>query len=208
MSIFVLIIVLLLNVSSAYLRGKMNNRVSSIIRHVQEGSTVPKDVSWKIGRYEGPDKIWKWDNLTYDDIFKSKRIILFGLPGAFTPTCSSSHAPNYNKLAKYKKDLNIHDIYCISVNDPFVMTAWQEKLNAYNIKFIPDGNGEFTKKLGFLVDKSNINFSHRSWRYSIVVNDGIIEKLFLEENMGDNHDGDPFEVSDAFTMETYLMSKL
>ena len=122
------------------------------------------------------------------------------MPGAFTPTCSSTHVPRFNELAPVLKENGIEDIFCISVNDSFVMHAWQKEQAADNITFLPDGNGEFSEGLGLLVDKSNLGFGKRSWRYSMIVNDGVIEKMFIEPEK----DGDPFEVSDADTMLKYL----
>lgn len=141
-----------------------------------------------------------WKKWSSDDLFKGKKVVVFALPGAFTPTCSSTHLPRYNDLAATFKQIGVDDILCLSVNDAFVMNAWAEGQEAENITFIPDGNGEFSKEMGMLVDKSDIGFGPRSWRYSMVVNDGVIEKMFIEENVP----GDPFEVSDADTMLKYL----
>lgn len=142
----------------------------------------------------------EWVNLTSKALFSDKRVIVFGLPGAFTPTCSSSHLPRYNELQSTFAELGIDDILCISVNDTFVMNAWQQQQEADNITFIADGNGEFTDGVGMLVDKSAIGFGKRSWRYSMLVNDGVIEKMFVEPDVP----GDPFEVSDADTMLAYI----
>ena len=138
--------------------------------------------------------------LTYDEIFTGKRVVIFGLPGAYTPTCSSTHLPRYNELAKVIKDQGIDDIYVLSVNDPFVMDAWIKDQDAENLKILADGNGTFTDHLGLLVDKSDLGFGKRTWRYSMVVNDGKVEKAFIEPEKP----GDPFEVSDAETMLKYL----
>ena len=126
--------------------------------------------------------------------------MVFALPGAFTPTCSSSHLPRYNELAKTFQNNGIDDIVCISVNDAFVMDAWKVEQQAENITFIPDGNGDFTRSMGMLVDKSDLGFGQRSWRYSMLVKDGVIVKQFIEPDMP----GDPFEVSDADTMLDYI----
>ncbi len=142
----------------------------------------------------------QWKSVSSDDIFKNKTVIVFSLPGAYTPTCSSSHVPRYNELAPVFKENGIDDIVCISVNDAFVMEAWSKDQNADNIRFIPDGNGEFTEKMGMLVDKSDIGFGKRSWRYSMLVRDGVIEKQFIEPDQP----GDPFVVSDADTMLHYI----
>lgn len=137
-----------------------------------------------------------WVNLTTDELFKGKTVIVFSLPGAFTPTCSSSHLPRYNELHSVFKQHGVDDILCVSVNDTFVMNAWKEDQEAENITFIPDGNGEFTDGMGLLVDKKELGFGKRSWRYSMLVKDGVVEKMFVEPN----EPGDPFKVSDADTM--------
>lgn len=142
----------------------------------------------------------QWVDITTDELFSGKKVIVFALPGAFTPTCSSTHVPGYNELAKVFKENGIDDIVCISVNDAFVMNEWQKTQEAENITFIPDGNGEFSEKMGMLVDKENLGFGKRSWRYSMLVNDGVIEKMFIEPEV----EGDPFEVSDADTMLNYI----
>ena len=141
-----------------------------------------------------------WLEVSTDDIFKGKTVIVFSLPGAFTPTCSTSHVPRYNELAEVFKEHGIDDIVCMSVNDAFVMNEWHKDQDANNITFIPDGNGEFTEKMGLLVDKADLGFGKRSWRYSMLVKDGVIEKMFIEPNKP----GDPYEVSDADTMLNYL----
>lgn len=142
----------------------------------------------------------KWVEVTTDDLFNSKTVVVFALPGAYTPTCSSTHVPGYNELAKVFKENGVDDIVCISVNDPFVMSEWAKDQKAENITFIPDGNGEFTHGMGMLVDKSDLGFGKRSWRYSMLVKDGVIEKMFIEPE----EPGDPFKVSDAETMLNYI----
>lgn len=141
-----------------------------------------------------------WQNLTSDDVFAGKSVIVFSLPGAFTPTCSSSHVPRFNQLASTFKKLGIDDIVCMSVNDAFVMNEWKATQNADQITFIPDGNGQFTDGMGLLVNKEDLGFGRRSWRYSMLVRDGVVEKMFIEPEKP----GDPFEVSDADTMLNYL----
>lgn len=159
----------------------------------KEGKQVPQ-VEFKI-----QDK-GQWKTLTSDDIFKNKKVVVFSLPGAFTPTCSSTHLPRYNDLADTFKEHGIDEIVCLSVNDTFVMNAWKESQEAENITLLPDGNGEFSDGMGMLVDKGEIGFGKRSWRYSMLVNDGVIEKMFIEPEKP----GDPFEVSDADTMLHYI----
>jgi peroxiredoxin len=159
----------------------------------REGQKVP-NVTFKT-RSQG-----QWKDVTTDDLFKGKKVAVFSLPGAFTPTCSSTHLPRYNDLAPVFKEHGIDSIVCLSVNDAFVMDAWAKDQEAENIILIGDGNGEFSEGMGMLVDKSAIGFGKRSWRYSMVVNDGVVEKMFIEPEKP----GDPFEVSDADTMLNYL----
>ena len=161
-----------------------------------EGQTVP-DVTFKIRRNDD------WASLTTDDLFAGKNVVVFSLPGAFTPTCSSTHLPRYNELAPVFRKLGIDTIICVSVNDPFVMQEWGKDQEAENVVLLPDGNGVFTEAMGLLVDKSDLNFGKRSWRYSMLVRDRKIEKMFLEPQKA----GDPFEVSDADTMLHYLDPK-
>ncbi|NVK24534.1 MAG: glutathione peroxidase [Gammaproteobacteria bacterium] len=142
----------------------------------------------------------EWSKRTSDEIFSDKTVVVFSLPGAFTPTCSSSHLPRYNELAPVFFENGVDEIVCISVNDTFVMNAWGEDQDAENISLLPDGTGEFTDKMGLLVDKSDIGFGKRSWRYSMLVKNGVVEKMFIEPDLP----GDPFEVSDADTMLNYI----
>ncbi|MBL4906395.1 MAG: glutathione peroxidase [Sneathiella sp.] len=144
-----------------------------------------------------------WKQVTTDDLFKGKKVVVFALPGAFTPTCSSTHLPRYEELASTLGENGVDDILCISVNDTFVMNEWKKDQNADSITFIPDGSGTFSDGMGMLVDKSDIGFGNRSWRYSMLVNDGVVEKMFIEPEV----DGDPFEVSDADTMLDYINPK-
>jgi glutaredoxin-like protein len=127
-------------------------------------------------------------------------VVVFSLPGAFTPTCSSTHVPRYNQLASAFKNQGVDEVVCISVNDAFVMNEWQQEQKADRITFLPDGNGDFTRGMGMLVSKEDLGFGDRSWRYSMLVKDGIIEKMFVEPDVP----GDPFEVSDADTMLAYI----
>lgn len=159
----------------------------------REGQSVPK-VSFQIREDEA------WKTLTSEDLFSGKTVIVFSLPGAFTPTCSASHVPRYNELASTFRSLGIDDIICVSVNDTFVMNAWKVDQAADEIRFLPDGNGAFTEGMGMLVDKESLGFGKRSWRYSMLVKDGVVEKQFIEPEV----EGDPFQVSDADTMLKYL----
>jgi peroxiredoxin len=147
---------------------------------------------------------WIWTNLTRDEIFSRKRVVLFALPGAFTPTCSSTHLPGYETNYDEIRKLGIDEVYCLSVNDTFVMNSWMQAQGIDNVKPIPDGSGEFSRKMGMLVNKDNLGFGMRSWRYSMVVNNREIEKIFVEPGYMDNADDDPFEGSDVYTMLTYL----
>jgi glutaredoxin-like protein len=144
-----------------------------------------------------------WRNVTTDEIFRGKTVAVFSLPGAFTPTCSSTHLPRYNELAPAFRASGVDAIVCVSVNDPFVMEEWARDQECANVLLLPDGNGEFTAGMGMLVDKSDLGFGKRSWRYSMLVRDGVVEKMFIEPQKP----GDPFEVSDADTMLAYLNPK-
>ena len=152
----------------------------------------------------GGDNPFDWKDVTTDDLFAGKKVVVFSLPGAFTPTCSTSHLPRFEALYNDFKAQGVDDIICISVNDAFVMYQWGLSQNRENVFLLPDGSGEFTRKMGMLVDKNNLGFGYRSWRYSMVVNDKTIEKMFVEPEFGDNCPTDPFEVSDAETMLAYL----
>ncbi|MDZ7961727.1 MAG: glutathione peroxidase [Aulosira sp. DedQUE10] len=142
----------------------------------------------------------QWVDVTTDDLFADKTVVVFSLPGAFTPTCSSTHLPGYNQLANVFRENGVDGIVCISVNDAFVMNEWAKEQEASNITLIPDGNGEFTEGMGMLVDKSDLGFGKRSWRYSMLVKDGVIDNMFIEPE----EPGDPFKVSDAETMLRYI----
>jgi glutathione-dependent peroxiredoxin len=158
-----------------------------------EGKRVP-DVTF---RTRSDDQ---WRDVTSDDLFKQRTVVVFALPGAYTPTCSSAHLPRYNELADVLKGNSVSDIVCVSVNDAFVMNRWKEDQEARNITVLPDGNGEFTAGMGMLVDKSALGLGKRSWRYSMLVRNGVIAKIFIEPEK----EGDPFEVSDADTMLNYV----
>lgn len=154
----------------------------------------------------GPNP-YRWQDMTTDDYFAGKRVILFSLPGAFTPTCSTYQLPGFEAAFEKFKDLGIEDIYCLSVNDSFVMNKWAKDQDLKNVKVIPDGSGEFTRKMGMLVDKDNLGFGMRSWRYAAVVNDGVIEAWFEEPGLCDNHVEDPYGVSAPETLLQYLEQK-
>ena len=159
----------------------------------REGQNIPKVTFHTRQDHE-------WIDLPSDDVFKGKTVIVFSLPGAFTPTCSSSHVPRFNQLAPVFKAHGVDEIICMSVNDAFVMNEWKAEQKADQITFLPDGNGDFTDGMGMLVDKDDLGFGKRSWRYSMLVKDGVVEKMFIEPDV----DGDPYGVSDADTMLAHI----
>ncbi len=150
------------------------------------------------------DNPFKWQAVTSDDIFKGKKVVLFALPGAFTPTCSTTHLPRYEELYDDFKAEGVDEVICLSVNDAFVMYQWGLSQNRKNVFLLPDGSGTFSRQMGALVDKDNLGFGMRSWRYSMLVEDTKITKTFSEDSIQDNCPTDPFEVSDADTMLNYL----
>lgn len=152
----------------------------------------------------GGENPFRWQDVSSNDLFANKKVVVFSLPGAFTPTCSTSHLPRYEELYEEFKKQGVDTIICISVNDAFVMYQWGLKQGAKNVFLLPDGNADFTRKMGMLVDKSNLGFGMRSWRYSMLVDNKKIVKTFVEPDFGDNCPTDPFEVSDADTMLNYL----
>jgi peroxiredoxin len=168
-----------------------------------EGSHIPS-VTFKTRVKEGDDFVWK--DISTEEIFANKKIVLFSLPGAFTPTCSSTHLPGYEARFDELKELGVDEVYCMSVNDTFVMNAWAKDQGIKNVKFLPDGSGELTRKLGMLVKKDNLGFGLRSWRFSAFVDNGEIKKAFIEPGFSDDCPTDPFEVSDVNTMIDYLKS--
>jgi glutathione-dependent peroxiredoxin len=151
-------------------------KIPSVTLHTREGGR-PVDVST-------------------DDLFRGRTVVLFGLPGAFTPTCSSAHVPRYEELYDALRAAGVDEVFCTSVNDAFVMDAWRERQGCAKVRFLPDGNGELARALGVLVDKSEVGFGQRSWRYSMLIRDGVVERVFAEPD----RPGDPYEVSDADTM--------
>jgi len=165
------------------LQNREGQRVPNATFHVRQGSD--------------------WKNITTDELFAGKTVVVFSLPGAFTPTCSSTHLPRYNELAPVLLANGVDSVICMSVNDTFVMNEWAKEQEAANLILIPDGNGEFTAGMGMLVDKTDLGFGKRSWRYSMLVKNGIIQKMFIEPEKP----GDPFEVSDADTMLHYVNPK-
>ena len=143
---------------------------------------------------------------TTAELFNNKRVVIFSLPGAFTPTCSAYQLPGFEEKYDEFTALGVDAIYCISVNDGFVMNAWGQDQNIEKVKLIPDGNAYFTRSMGYLVNKSNLGFGQRSWRYAAVVENGIIEKIFVEDGYRDNADTDPYEASTPEVVMEYVKS--
>lgn len=154
---------------------------------------------------EGPNP-FEWRTLSSDEVFAGKRVVLFALPGAFTPACSESHLPGYERLYDDLVAEGVDDIVCLAVNDAFVMYQWARSQDIRKVFMLPDGNGEFTRKMGMLVERTSQGMGMRSWRYSMLVSDRRIEKLFAEPGIADNPAGVPLKVSGAETMLEYLQS--
>lgn len=152
---------------------------------------------------EGPNP-FRWEDKTTADYFAGKRVILFSLPGAFTPTCSTYQLPGFENNYEAFKAKGIDEIYCMSVNDSFVMNKWAQDQGLENVKVIPDGSGEFTRKMGMLVDKANLGFGMRSWRYAAIINDGVVEAWFEEPGLMDNCPEDPYGVSSPENLMKHL----
>ncbi|MFT4748965.1 MAG: peroxiredoxin [Pseudohongiellaceae bacterium] len=169
-------------------------------------STVPQVVFKTRVRDENVegDNPFNWLDVSSDTIFANRKVVIVALPGAFTPTCSSTHLPGYEAKYEELKSLGVDEVYCVSVNDAFSMYQWSKQLGVKNVKMLPDGNGEFTKEMGMLVKKANLGFGDRSWRYSMLVENGQISKVFAEQGKEDNCETDPFEHSDVDTMLDYL----
>ncbi len=159
----------------------------------REGQRVPEVVFRTRRDHE-------WVDVTSQEVFKGKTVVVFALPGAFTPTCSSTHVPRYDQLAAEFKRHGVDEVICVSVNDAFVMNEWRAEQKAWNVTFLPDGNGDFSRGMGMLVPKNDLGFGERSWRYAMLVKDGVIDKMFIEPDVP----GDPFEVSDADTLLAYV----
>ncbi len=152
---------------------------------------------------DGPNP-FRWEDKTTADYFAGKRVILFSLPGAFTPTCSTYQLPGFENNYEAFKAKGIDEIYCMSVNDSFVMNKWAQDQGLKNVKVIPDGSGEFTRKMGMLVDKANLGFGMRSWRYAAIINDGVVEAWFEEPGLMDNCPEDPYGVSSPENLMKHL----
>ncbi|MDB5244520.1 MAG: Redoxin domain protein [Parcubacteria group bacterium] len=174
--------------------------------YLTEGARVPDVVFKTRVRDEslGGENPYRWQDVTTAEVFSGKKIMVLALPGAFTPICDSVHLPGYEAHYDEFKEFDIDGVYCISVNDAYVMKRWADSLGVKNVKMLPDGNAWFTRAMGMLVKKENLGFGERSWRYSMLVEDGVIKKLFVEPGFSDNSNDDPLEVSDADTMLAYL----
>ena len=166
---------------------------------MKEGDRIPQ-VKFRVR------SLGDWIDKTTNDYFKGKRVILFSLPGAFTPTCSTKQLPGFEKLTDVFKQHRINEIYCMSVNDSFVMNAWAQNQKLANVQVIPDGNGEFTEKVGMLVEKKDKCFGKRSWRYAAVITDCLVETVFIEPGKADNTSEDPYGESSPENVLKYLQS--
>lgn len=150
---------------------------------------------------------FEWKTLSSDDVFAGKRVVLFALPGAFTPACSDTHLPGYEQLHDDFLAEGIDTVVCLAVNDAFIMYQWKLSRNIEKVVMLPDGNGEFSRKMGMLVERTEQGMGMRSWRYSMLVNDRHIERLFVERGIKDNPAGVPVDVSSAETMLDYLKTR-
>jgi thioredoxin-dependent peroxiredoxin len=173
---------------------------------LSDGARVPEVIFKTRVRDEslGGHNPYRWQDVSSAEIFAGKRVVVFALPGAFTPVCSNDHAPGYEAAYDEFKSLGVDEVYCLAVNDAFVMKQWADKLGLTKVKMLPDGNGDFTRAMGMLVKKKDVGYGERSWRYSMLVEEGTIKKLFSEAGQMHNCPDDPFEVSGAETMLAYL----
>ena len=175
---------------------------------MQAGLCIP-DVTFKTRVRDhliGGDNPFKWRDVTTKEIFGDRRVVVFSLPGAFTPTCSTYQVPGFEDAYDTIRGLGVDEVYVVSVNDTFVMRKWMLDQDVKKIKFIPDGNGEFTRQLGMLCDKGNLGFGMRSWRYAMVVDNGVIEEWFEEPGRCDNADDDPYGETDPQKVVEYLQT--
>jgi peroxiredoxin len=161
------------------------------------GDSVPQ-VTFKLRRNAA------WQEVTSDAIFRGRTVVVLALPAAFSTACSARHLPGYIALARNIKAMGVDEICCIAVNDAFVMSAWaRDQGVADEVTLLPDGNGDFTRAMGMLVDHTSLGFGQRSWRYSMLVRDGVISRIFVEDA---KDGGEAVAVSDAITMLDYLDS--
>lgn len=172
-----------------------------------EGRPVP-NVTFKTRLRDdalGGDNPFRWLDLSSDDVFGDKRVVVFALPGAFTPTCSNEQCPAFERLYDELRAAGVDEVYCLAVNDAFVMFQWARALDVQKVRFLPDGSGHFTRRMGMLVDKDHLGFGYRSWRYAMVVRHGVIEKWFEEPGINDSGaDEDPYEESRPERVLAYL----
>jgi len=173
-----------------------------------DGRRVPTDIIFKTRVRDesvgGPNP-FRWEDVVSRDLFAGKRVVVFSLPGAFTPTCSNRQCPAYDLVYDEIRERGVDEVYCISVNDAFVMYQWAKTLGLKNVKLIPDGSGQFTRRMGMLINKEHLGFGYRSWRYAMVVDDGIIEKWFEEPGINDvGADDDPYGETDPEKVIDYL----
>jgi peroxiredoxin len=155
----------------------------------------------------GPNP-FRWEAVNSDSLLKGKRVAIFSLPGAFTPTCSTYQLPGFEEKYAEIKAMGVDEVYCISVNDAFVMNAWAKAQEIKHVKVIPDGSGNFTRFMGMLIGKNHVGFGNRSWRYMTVINDGVVEKWWQEPGINnDGTDEDPYGETTPENMVNYLKSK-
>lgn len=155
---------------------------------------------------EGPNP-FRWQDVETRDLFKGKRIVLFSLPGAFTPTCSSQQCPGYEASYDEMLSLGADEVYCMSVNDAFVMYQWGQNMGLKKVKLLPDGNGDFTRRIGMLIDKRHVGFGQRSWRYAAVIDNGKVAAWFEEPGINDaGLDTDPYEQSTPENVVEWLQA--
>tara|TARA_Y100000385_G_scaffold291005_1_gene366631 strand:+ start:31821 stop:32444 length:624 start_codon:yes stop_codon:yes gene_type:complete len=152
---------------------------------------------------EGNPYVWK--EVTTDQLFSDKRVVLFSLPGAFTPTCSTYQLPGFEKMYNEFREVGIDEIYCVSVNDSFVMNQWGKWAKLKNVKLIPDGSALLTMSMNMLVSKDNLGFGQRSWRYAVLLNDGVVEKSFIEPGISDNCETDPYGETSPENVFNYII---
>ncbi len=172
-----------------------------------EGRKLP-EITFKTRVREealGGDNPFRWQDVTTSDVFKGKRVVVFSLPGAFTPTCSNEQCPAFDRLYEEIKGEGVDEVICITVNDAFVVYQWSKHLGVKNVSFLPDGSGAFTRRMDMLINKEHLGFGYRSWRYVMVVNDGVIEKWLEEPGINDvGDDQDPYTVTNPEVVLEYL----
>ena len=153
----------------------------------------------------GGDNPFRWQDVTTAEIFAGRRVVVFSLPGAFTPTCSNEQCPAFERLYDEFRAAGVDEVICVTVNDAFVVYQWARHLGVEKVRFLPDGSGHFTRRMGMLVDKDHLGFGYRSWRYAMVVDDGVIEQWFEEPGINDGgEDDDPYTVTTPEVVLDYL----